>query len=45
MIAEGRRGARFGRGFYDWSKKDLRAVLERRDRFVLEFLSTHRPGE
>jgi 3-hydroxybutyryl-CoA dehydrogenase len=47
MIRQGRRGARFGRGFYDWSKKDLRAVLERRDRFVLEFLRSHRyrPGE
>lgn len=45
MIREGRRGARVGRGFYDWSKKDLRAVLERRDRFVVEFLRAHRPGE
>jgi len=45
MIREGRRGARFGRGFYDWTKKNLEAVLERRDRFVVEFLQRHRPGE
>lgn len=45
MIQEGRRGARFGRGFYDWSRKDLNSVLERRDRFVIEFLRAHRPGQ
>jgi 3-hydroxybutyryl-CoA dehydrogenase len=45
MIREGRRGARSGQGFYDWSKKDLKRVLERRDRFVMEFLRAHRPGE
>ncbi len=44
MIREGHRGAKWGRGFYDWSKKDLAGVLERRDRFVLEFLrSQFRP--
>jgi len=37
-IRRGELGARCGRGFYDWSKKDFKAVLERRDRFVLEFL-------
>jgi len=37
-IRRGDLGAKCGRGFYDWSKKDFRAVLERRDRFVLEFL-------
>jgi 3-hydroxybutyryl-CoA dehydrogenase len=45
MIRQGRLGASCGQGFYDWSKKDLRTVLERRDRFVLEFLRNHRPGE
>lgn len=37
-IRRGDLGAKCGRGFYDWSKKDFKAVLERRDRFVLEFL-------
>jgi 3-hydroxybutyryl-CoA dehydrogenase len=41
-VARGETGARAGKGFYDWSKKDLAEVLERRDRFVLEFLKQHR---
>jgi len=45
MIQQGRLGARSGQGFYDWSKKDLKSVLERRDRFVIEFLRAHRPGQ
>jgi len=45
MIRQGRGGARSGLGFYDWTKKDLQAVLARRDRFVTEFLQRHRPGE
>jgi len=45
MIRQGRLGARSGRGFYDWTKKSLEEVLERRDRFVVEFLRRHRPGE
>lgn len=38
LIRRGHLGAKSGRGFYDWSKKDLAAVIERRDKFVLEFL-------
>lgn len=38
LIDAGRCGAKCGEGFYDWSKKDLKQVLDRRDRFVLEFL-------
>lgn len=38
LIAQGNLGAASGKGFYDWSKKDFKEVLERRDRFVLEFL-------
>jgi 3-hydroxybutyryl-CoA dehydrogenase len=37
-IRRGELGAKSGRGFYDWSQRDFRAVLERRDRFVLGFL-------
>jgi 3-hydroxybutyryl-CoA dehydrogenase len=38
LISHGACGAKAGRGFYDWSQKDLRAVVELRDGFVLEFL-------
>lgn len=38
LLDAGRCGAKCGEGFYDWSKKDLKQVLDRRDRFVLEFL-------
>lgn len=38
MVGRGELGAKHGKGFYDWSKKDLQAVLDRRDRFVMEFL-------
>jgi len=38
MIRQGRLGARTGAGFYDWSKRDFDAVIQRRDRFVTEFL-------
>ncbi len=38
MIRQGHLGARVGRGFYDWSKRDFQAVLDRRDRFLLGFL-------
>ncbi len=36
LVAEGRLGAKAGQGFYDWSKKDIAAVLARRDAFVLQ---------
>jgi 3-hydroxybutyryl-CoA dehydrogenase len=38
LVARGETGARAGRGFYDWSLKDFDAVIERRDRFVLDML-------
>ena len=36
LVERGETGAAAGQGFYDWSKKDYRAMIERRDRFVLE---------
>jgi len=39
LVAGGDLGAKTGRGFYDWSKKDIQAVKDRRDRFVLAFLA------
>ncbi len=38
MVAKGDLGAKTGRGFHDWSKKDATEVKARRDRFVLDFL-------
>ena len=44
MIRRGRLGARSGGGFYDWSQRDINAVIRRRDDFLLEFLrSRFRP--
>ncbi len=37
-VARGELGAKSGRGFHDWTKKDAEAVKARRDRFVLEML-------
>ncbi len=44
MIRRGRLGARAGRGFYDWSERDFRAVIERRDGFLIEFLRSRFAG-
>ena len=38
LVERGDLGAKTGRGFYDWSRKDVNEVRARRDRFVLEFL-------
>ncbi|HSB14786.1 MAG TPA: 3-hydroxyacyl-CoA dehydrogenase family protein [Bryobacteraceae bacterium] len=40
LVARRDLGVKTGRGFYDWSKKDIKAVLKLRDRFVLEFLKS-----
>ena len=40
LVARRDLGVKTGRGFYDWSKKDIEAVLKLRDRFVLEFLKS-----
>jgi 3-hydroxybutyryl-CoA dehydrogenase len=38
MVARGDLGVKTGKGFYDWSKKSIAEVKERRDRFIIEFL-------
>jgi 3-hydroxybutyryl-CoA dehydrogenase len=38
LVAQGHLGAKSGQGFYDWSKKDINQVRDRRDRFVLDLL-------
>lgn len=43
LVARGELGAKTGKGFHDWSKKDIEAVKARRDRFVLEFLARREP--
>jgi 3-hydroxybutyryl-CoA dehydrogenase len=40
LVAGGNLGAKTGRGFYDWSKKDIAAVKALRDEFVLNFVSS-----
>ena len=42
LVARGDLGAKTGRGFHDWTKKDAAQVKERRDRFVLDFLQRWR---
>jgi 3-hydroxybutyryl-CoA dehydrogenase len=37
-IDNGELGARTGSGFYDWTTKDIEAVKQRRNRFLIEFL-------
>ncbi len=40
LVNRGDLGAKTGKGFYDWSKKDINAVKARRDSFVLAFLQS-----
>ena len=35
-------GAKTGKGFYDWSKRDVNQVIERRDKFLLELLKAEK---
>lgn len=43
-IGRGETGAENGRGFYSWEVRDVRAMRERRDEFILEFLKRYNPG-
>jgi 3-hydroxybutyryl-CoA dehydrogenase len=43
-IDAGKTGAQDGAGFYDWQVRDVRAMRERRDTFLLDFLKRYRPG-
>lgn len=40
LFESGATGAKAGRGFYDWSRKDPGAVRALRDEFVLEFMKS-----
>jgi 3-hydroxybutyryl-CoA dehydrogenase len=43
-IDAGQTGAQDGAGFYDWQIRDVRAMRERRDNFLLDFLKRYNPG-
>jgi 3-hydroxybutyryl-CoA dehydrogenase len=43
-IDAGKTGAQDGAGFYDWQVRDVRAMRERRDAFLLDFLARYKPG-
>lgn len=43
-IEAGHTGAQSGEGFYDWEVRDVRAMRERRDAFLLDFLKRYSPG-
>ena len=44
MIDAGKTGAQDGAGFYDWQVRDVRAMRERRDAFLLDFVGRYKPG-
>ncbi len=41
-VEKGDLGAKTGKGFYDWSRKSIESVKQRRDDFVLDFLQRWR---
>jgi len=45
LVGEGRLGHKSGRGVYDWQKKDLPALMARRDRFIMQGLRYLRSEE
>jgi 3-hydroxybutyryl-CoA dehydrogenase len=42
LVKSGNLGAKSGQGFYDWSKRDVNQVIERRDKFLLELLKAEK---
>lgn len=36
LVAEGSLGVKSGKGFYDWSERDIGKDMEKRDRFIIE---------
>ena len=39
-LDSGELGVKTGKGFYDWSQRDVEAVKARRDRFVMKVLKS-----
>jgi 3-hydroxybutyryl-CoA dehydrogenase len=39
---DGDLGVKSGRGFYDWSKRDIGSLLEKRDNFLIELLKSEK---
>jgi len=42
LVASDNLGAKSGKGFYDWSKRDVNQVIERRDRFLIKMLKAEK---
>lgn len=41
-LQAGELGAKTGKGFYDWSTKDMTALAQKRNRFIMEVLRFHK---
>jgi 3-hydroxybutyryl-CoA dehydrogenase len=37
-VAAGQLGVKSGQGFYDWSKRDVKSLIQRRDAFLVDLL-------
>jgi len=38
LLKEGHKGYKTGRGFYDWSKKDMKSLIKKRNEFIVHAL-------